>query len=111
MPQIVTHMNRCDLIKLSGRYDSTTAPQLEETLKASMDEGVSQIVLDMEKAEFFSSAAIRVLVMAYKACRKHRNGDVRLSNVPEKISHVLDLAGILPLIQVFDDNVLAVGSF
>jgi len=111
MPQTVTRMNRCDLIALSGRYDSTTAPDLEATIQASLDSGVHRIVLDMAEVEFFSSAAIRVLVMAYKACRKKSGGDVRLSNLPERIEHVLDLAGILPLVQVFDDNVLAVGSF
>jgi anti-anti-sigma regulatory factor len=52
-----------------------------------------------------------VLIVAYKECRRWNRGDVRLTRVPERVRRVLDLAGILPLIQTFDDPVLAVGSF
>ena len=45
-----THLKRCDLVALQGRFDSSTAPDLEEALRASMDEGIYQIVLDMEKS-------------------------------------------------------------
>ncbi len=107
----VTHLKRCDLIKLAGRFDSNTAPDLEKALKASMDNGVYQLVLDMEDVEFFSSAAIRILVMAYQECRKHGNGDVRLASVPERIATVLGLVGILPLIETYPDTTAAVGSF
>ncbi|MBC7235268.1 MAG: STAS domain-containing protein [Chloroflexi bacterium] len=106
-----TRLKRCDLIKLEGRFDSSTAPALEEALRRSMDEGVYRIVLDMGGAEFFGSAAIRTFIMAYKECRRWNRGDVRLANVPERIRHVLDLAGILPMVQTYEDAVLAVGSF
>jgi anti-sigma B factor antagonist len=105
------HMKRCDLIALEGRFDSNTAPDLEKALRASMDEGVYQVVLDMERVEFFGSAAIRVLIMAYKECRTRGRGDVRLASVPEKIAQVLDLVGILPLVETYPDRTLAVGSF
>ena len=106
-----THLKRCDLISLAGRFDSDTSPDLEKALRTSMDEGVYRIVLDMGGAEFFGSAAIRALIMAYKECRRWNRGDVRLANVPERICHVLGLAGILPLIETYDNSTLAVGSF
>ena len=34
-----------------------------------------------------------------------------LAQVPEHIRHVLDLAGISPLIKIYDEIVIAVGSF
>jgi len=49
--------------------------------------------------------------MAFKTCRRWNRGDVRLAAVPENILHVLDLAGIAPLIQIFDDPAVAVGSY
>jgi anti-sigma B factor antagonist len=107
----ITHLRRCDLISLTGRFDSSTAPDLESALRASMEAGIHQLVIEMEGVEYFGSAAIRALVMAYKECRHLNRGDVRLVKVPEHICHVLSLAGILPLIQTFDDAVLAVGSF
>ena len=106
-----THLKRCDVVALQGRFDSSTAPDLEQALRNSMDEGIYQIVLDMEQVEFFGSAAIRVLIMAYKECRARGRGDLRLAAIPERIAQVLDLVGILPLIDTFPDKTAAVGSF
>jgi anti-sigma B factor antagonist len=104
------HYKRCDLVRPSGRFDSSTSPDLEQALRQVMDAHVHRIVLDMRNVTYFGSAAIRVLIMAYKECRRYR-GDVRLTEVPERVHHVLELAGILPLITCYDDPVEAVGSF
>jgi len=106
-----THLKRCDLISLEGRYDSGTAPELEAAIKSSMDQDVYLIVLDMSKVEYFGSAAIRVFVVAYKTCRRWNRGDVRLAAVPERIQHVFQLAGLWDIVGTFDDPTLAVGSF
>jgi anti-anti-sigma factor len=111
MELVTTNLKHVDLIAMTGRFDSATAPDLERALKASMDAGVFKIVLDMTNVEYFGSAAIRSLVQAYKECRRFARGDVRLACVPERIHNVLQIAGILPLIQVFDTTTIAVGSF
>ncbi len=105
------HLKRCDLITLSGRFDSSTAPELGKALRASMDAGVYRLVIDMGHVEYFGSAAIRVLVMAYKECRRWNRGDVRLANMPENVRHVFDLAGLTSVIQIYESSTLAVGSF
>ena len=52
-------------LALEGRLDTTTAPQLEAELKASLD-GVAELELDFEKLEYLSSAGLRVLLAAQK---------------------------------------------
>jgi anti-anti-sigma factor len=107
-----THLKRCDLIALQGRFDSSVAPDLEKAFRQSIDQGITNIVVDMAGVEYFGSAAIRALVMAYKECRRRLSpGDVRLARVPERIQHVLDLAGIAQLVEMYDDPTTAVGSF
>ncbi len=106
-----THLKRCDILALSGRFDSNTSPELDRALQAVMAAGTYRIVLDMTGVEYFGSAAIRALVAAYKECRKHNRGGVHLSGVPERIAKVLELAGIMPLINSYPDNVQAVGDF
>ena len=106
-----THLKRCALIVPQGRFDSSMAPELEKALRESIDAGVFHIVLDMGGVEYFGSAAIRALVSAYKECRRWNRGDVCLANLPERVRSVLDMAGILPLLQIYDDTVTAVGSF
>ncbi|MHB0858944.1 MAG: STAS domain-containing protein [Anaerolineae bacterium] len=107
----ITHLKRCDLIAPQGRYDSSTAPELDKALHDSIEAGVYRIVLDMSGVEYFGSAAIRALVGSFKECRRWNRGDVRLANLPDRVRGVLGLAGILPLLQVYDDSVTAVGSF
>jgi anti-sigma B factor antagonist len=111
METTTTHLKRCDLVALKGRFDSNTAPDLEKALRASLDANEFHIVVDMNEVEYFGSAAIRALIMAYKECRRWNRGNVRLARVPQHIRHILDIAGITPLLQVFDDTVTAVGSF
>ncbi|MEN6479266.1 MAG: STAS domain-containing protein [Anaerolineales bacterium] len=106
-----TSLKRCDLITLEGRYDSQSAPELEKALRESMDAGVYRIVLDVSQVTFFGSAAIRVLIMAIKECRRFNRGDVRLASVNDRMRQVLEMAGILPLIKIYDNATLAVGSF
>jgi anti-sigma B factor antagonist len=106
-----THFKRCDLIALSGRFDSSTAPALDKALRESIEQGTFHIVLNLSGVEYFGSAAIRALVVAYKECRRWNRGDVRLAAIPDKVRQVFDIAGISPLVTIFDDDVAAVGSF
>lgn len=47
-------------LALTGRMDTTTAPQLEEKIQESL-EGTEKLILDFEKLEYLSSAGLRVL--------------------------------------------------
>ena len=47
-------------IALEGRLDTTTSPDLEEALAASLD-GVTALVFDFAKLDYLSSAGLRVL--------------------------------------------------
>lgn len=111
MPVSITHLKRCDLIALEGRFDSNTAPEFEKALRESMDAGTYRIVIDAQGVSYFGSAAIRALVAAYKECRRWNRGDVLLARVPDRMRQVLELAGIMSLVKAYDDVVEAVGSF
>ncbi len=102
---------RVDLIEVSGRVDSSTAPQLEQALKKVIKDGRYRIVVDLSETEFMSSAGLRALLSALKEVRRFNRGDVRLANMPEKIKKAFDLAGFLELFQVYDNPVDAVGDF
>ena len=100
-----------DLIEVSGRIDSSTAPLLEQALKKLMQDGHFHIVVDLGETEFMSSAGLRALIAALKETRRFNRGDVRLANMPPKINKAFELAGFLELFKVYDNSVDAVGSF
>ena len=57
-------------LRIQGRLDTTTAPQLETELKASV-EGVTALVLDLAELAYISSAGLRVVLMAQKISLKN----------------------------------------
>ncbi|MBN1428766.1 MAG: STAS domain-containing protein [Anaerolineae bacterium] len=106
----VTEMNRATLFTISGRIDSSNANQLGDALNARIDAGTLNIVVDLEKVDYLSSGGLRELVGALKRV-KNDDGDLRLCSLPPRIQDVLELAGLDALFQVFETQVLAVGSF
>lgn len=111
MLQITTKpLKRVELITVKGRVDSSTAPEFERALQTALENGRHQIVLDLEGVDYMSSAGLRAMVSALKAARKG-NGDLRLSNPSNRVSEVLQLAGLTSIFEVYPSQVDAVGSF
>ena len=101
----------CDLVEAAGRIDSQTAPQLAEALNTITEAGRFNIVFDMSDVDFISSAGLRVLIDVQKTCKRLNRGQLVLAAVPERIYGALDLAGFVPLFNIFDDVLHAVDSF
>ena len=103
-------LKHVDVVKVSGRVDSATAPDMEKALQGLVDSDRSQIVMDLQEVDYMSSAGLRVLVSMLKAARKN-GGDVRLAQPSQRVKEVLNLAGLTPVFQIHTDLVEAVGSF
>ena len=56
-------------IELEGRLDTVTSPQLDEVIQKEID-SVDEIVLDLEKLEYMSSAGLRILLSTEKVMSK-----------------------------------------
>lgn len=82
---------------LCGRLDTTTAPQLETELKASID-GVEQLVLDFANLEYLSSAGLRVLLSAQKIMNKQ--GSMVVRNVNETIAEIFEVTGFCDVLTI-----------
>ncbi|MEF9896481.1 MAG: STAS domain-containing protein, partial [Clostridia bacterium] len=66
-------------VTLTGRLDTSTAPQLEAELKTSLD-NVSTLVMDFAALEYISSAGLRVLLSTQKVMNKQGTMVVRHVN-------------------------------
>ena len=84
-------------VTLSGRLDTTTAPQLETELKASID-GVEHLVLDFAALEYLSSAGLRVLLSAQKIMNKQ--GSMVVRNVNETIAEIFEVTGFCDVLTI-----------
>ena len=84
-------------VALSGRLDTTTAPELEACLRESLD-GVSELELDMSALEYISSAGLRVLLSAQK--QMMQKGGMKLTKVCEDVMEVFEVTGFLDILTV-----------
>ena len=82
---------------LEGRLDSTTAPALETELKAFLD-CASEIVFDMEKLEYISSAGLRVLLSAQEAMVK--KGGMKVIHVNKTVMEIFEITGFSDILDV-----------
>ena len=82
---------------LTGRLDTTTAPQLETELKRSIG-GVESLVLNFADLEYLSSAGLRVLLAAQKVMNKQ--GKMVIRNVNETISEVFEITGFSDILTI-----------
>jgi anti-sigma B factor antagonist len=97
-------------IAVTGRVDSSTAPDLESALKKLVEADKVRIVLDLAGVEYMSSAGLRAMVSTLKAV-KRVNGDLRLARPSPRVEEVLRLAGLTSIFSIYGSRDLAVASF
>ncbi len=84
-------------ITLKGRLDTSTAPDLDDVLKANLD-GVPALVFDFEHVDYISSAGLRLLLPAQK--RMNRQGTMKIRNVREQIMEIFDVTGFSDILTI-----------
>jgi anti-sigma B factor antagonist len=80
-----------------GRIDTLTAPEFEKKVIEILD-GVSELVLDMAKVEYISSAGLRVILKVQKLML--RQGKMKLINVNESIMEVFEITGFSDILNI-----------
>ncbi len=84
-------------ISLSGRLDTVSAPQLDEEVKASIS-NVSELILDLAKLEYMSSAGLRILLSAQKTMNKQ--GKIIVKNVNSTIMDIFEVTGFTDILTI-----------
>ena len=84
-------------VAITGRLDTTTAPQLEAEFKQSIT-GVEKLVLDFATLEYLSSAGLRVLLAAQKVMNKQ--GEMIIKNVNETINEIFEVTGFIDILTI-----------
>jgi anti-sigma B factor antagonist len=98
------------ILKVSGRVDSETAPDLDDALGKLQREGHKNIVLDLQGVDFLSSAGLRAIVKAYQAAGRS-GGDVRLASISKPVEVVLRTVGFMQTLKTYPSSQEAVASF
>lgn len=84
-------------IALTGRLDTTTAPDLEREAVESLA-GVTELIIDMRALDYISSAGLRVLLTMQKTM--NRQGKMRVRNANESVREVFDITGFCDILTI-----------
>ena len=84
-------------IKLIGRLDTTTAPELEAELNRSLSR-VKDLILDFGELEYISSAGLRVILKAQKTMTAQ--GAMKLVHVNDSVMEVFDITGFSDILTI-----------
>ena len=89
--------NGVTVIKIEGRLDTTTAPELEKTINNEGDE-LKNLVLDFKGVDYISSAGLRVLLTAQK--KMNVQGSMELINVGEAVMDIFEMTGFADILVI-----------
>jgi len=85
-------------IKIEGRLDTKTAPELEEKINQSTG-AISNIVMDFTELEYISSAGLRVLLKTHKAM-KAKKGSMVIRGANEEVQEVFTITGFSDILRL-----------
>ena len=85
------------IIKIDGRLDTTTAPELEKAINNEGD-ALKNLVLDFKGVDYISSAGLRVLLTAQK--KMNAQGYMELVGVSEAVMDIFEMTGFADILVI-----------
>ena len=85
------------VVALEGRLDTLSAPELEAFLSERYA-AVNELVIDMEKLDYISSAGVRVILMAEKTMKDH--GKLIIRRPSNLVMGVFSFTGLLDYLTI-----------
>lgn len=98
------------VLKLRGELDAHTASQLEQALQNLIDENEINIIVNFDQLNYIASAGLGVF-MAYIEEVRENGGDIKLTNMNDKVYNVFDLLGFPSLYDILKTENEAVKKF
>ena len=90
-------------ISIAGSLDSNTAPDLQQSIDAEINDSVSTTIIDFKDLDFLSSAGLRVIFKT-KKIMDGRGGKLLLVNLQPQIKKVFEIIKALDGMNVFKNQ-------
>ena len=97
------------VINLEGYLDAHTAPILESNFTELIDASKFKIIVNFQELAYISSAGLGVF-MAYIEKIRNNSGDIKLTNMNDKVYNIFDLLGFPLLYEIFETEDEAVSK-
>ena len=84
-------------IKVIGRLDAGSAPELSKELTTALD-GVTDLTFDFAELKYIASAGLRVLLKAQK--KVSENGTMRVINAVPEVMRIFETTGFTDILNI-----------
>ncbi|WP_405295688.1 STAS domain-containing protein [Methanobrevibacter sp.] len=84
-------------VKLVGRLDTKSAPQLRESLKDDLTD-VEELTFDLSELIYISSAGLRIILSAQK--KMNKQGSMKVTNVQDIVMEVFESTGFVDILTI-----------
>ena len=88
------------IVSLRGEIDVYTAPRLRQALIDLVEEGATDIVVDLSAIDFLDSTGLGVLVGGLKRV-KSNEGELKLVVTQDRIMKIFDITGLSKVFPIF----------
>jgi anti-sigma B factor antagonist len=97
------------IVRLSGRLDSSAAPDAEERLSTALSGVPPRVAIDMSDLAYISSAGLRVLLVLAKKVQQQK-GKVALGGLSANVREVFTVSGFDTIFPIEADAAAAIAA-
>ncbi len=90
-------------VKLDGRLDTNTSPDLEKSLTEILNGGTVNVLINFKNLTYISSSGLRVFLVAAKLLDEE-GSKLNFCGMKDYIKEVFDIAGFSVLFNFFDSR-------
>ncbi len=94
---------KCTVVEIKGRLDTTNYATLENNLNKVIDEGEKALLIDCMNLDYVSSSGLRVFLVALKKLSQ-LNGKFIMCNLQENILEIFEISGFISIFQVYNSK-------
>jgi anti-sigma B factor antagonist len=99
-----------DVLHLDGSLDAYSFPKLETTLNGLRESDRNRVILNCQRLDYISSAALGALIGFARRAREN-SGDLKLAGLSPKIFNIVELLGFHKILEICPDTDEAVTKF
>lgn len=96
------------IVVMTGKLDSLTSPQAQQSLDGVLAGGVTKVGIDFTAVDYVSSAGLRVLLSVAKRVGA---GGLRMFGLNPSVREVFEISGFATILPVFPGETEALQGF
>jgi anti-anti-sigma factor len=88
------------VVRVLGRLDAASSPQLEKKINSIIETGHFKLILNLSGVDYLSSAGMRLILSVSKKL-KHLEGKVVACNLTDDVLDVIKMAGFHQVLEFY----------